>query len=322
MKLRACAAPFLYREKTVFSMQGDALFALLALLVLPCVQYGPRVLLAALAACASCAVCDIVTSLLVKRSFGSGDLSSLVTGLTVAMLLPPTVPYWLPALAGAFAILAVKLPFGATGNNLFNPAAAGVAFATVCRPDLVFAYADPAAGWLSLESEISFTAGTSPGSILAKGLMPSILPRDLLWGVFPGAIGCTGALVLGAAAIFLLVRRSLRWETMVCFLVTAAVAAALFPRIPTTALTSVKYELLTGSLLFAAVFLCGDPVTTPRTFTGRCCFGALAAALLMAMRHVGAYEQGACFAILLANAFSPVLDGAVLSARMKGVRLP
>ena len=152
--------------------------------------------------------------------------------------------------------------------------------------------------------------------------MPSILPRDLLWGVFPGAIGCTGALVLGAAAIFLLARRSLRWETMVCFLVTAAVAAALFPRIPTTALTSVKYELLTGSLLFAAVFLCGDPVTTPRTFTGRCCFGALAAALLMAMRHVGAYEQGACFAILLANAFSPVLDGAVLSARMKGVRLP
>lgn len=303
-------------------MMFDTLASLCALLVLPAVCFGPRALVMALVSMAACAACDILFCLIFRRSFGSGDPSALVTGLVIALLLPVNAPYWLPAMAGAFAILVVKEPLGPTGRNVFNPAAAGVAFATVCRPDLVFLYASPTAGWLPLTSDTTAVYAASPGSSLAAGLKPSILPLDLLWGVYPGPMGCTAALVLGAAALFLLARHCIRLETMVCFLLTAALAAALFPRIYCPALTSVKYELLTGSLLFCAVFLLGDPVTTPRTFSGRCVFGVLAAALLMGMRHAGAYEQGACFAVLIANAFSPVLDRAVLLLRRKGVRLP
>lgn len=303
-------------------MMLDALFALCALLVLPTLYFGPRALLMALAAMGSCAACDILFCLIFRHSFGSGDPSALVTGLAIALLLPVNAPYWLPALAGAFAILVVKEPLGSTGHNLFNPAAAGVAFVTVCRPDLVFLYANPAYGWLPLTSDITAVYGASPGSALASGLRPSILPLDLLWGVYPGPMGCTAALVLGAAALFLLARRSMRWETMACFLLTAALAAVLFPRIYCPALTSVKYELLTGSLLFCAVILLGDPVTTPRTFTGRCAFGVLAAALLMGIRRAGAYEQGACFAVLIANAFTPVLDRLAVELRRRGVRVP
>ena len=83
-----------------------------------------------------------------------------------------------------------------------------------------------------------------------------------------------------------------------------------------------KYELLTGSLLFCAVFLLGDPVTSPRTTVGRCLFGVLAGGLLMAMRHTGSFEQTACFAVLIADAFAPVLDHAAIRLRAKGVRLP
>ena len=303
-------------------MMTDALLALCALLVLPTVYFGPRVLLLALVSMAACAACDILFCLIFRHSFGSGDPSALVTGLAIALLLPANAPYWLPALAGVFAILVVKEPLGSTGRNLFNPAAAGVAFVTVCRPDLVCLYPNPDYGWLPLASDTTSVLGASPGSALAQGLKPSILPLDLLWGVYPGPMGCTAVLVLGAAALFLLARRSIRLETMVFFLAAAALAAVLFPRIYCPALTSVKYELLTGSLLFCAVFFLGDPVTTPRTFTGRCAFGVLTAVLLMGIRHAGAYEQGACFAVLIANAFTPVLDRAVIELRRRGVRLP
>ena len=111
-------------------MMADALFALALLLILPTVQYGPRALLQSLAAMAACAVCDILYGLVFRHAFGSGDPSALVTGLTVSLLLPVNTPYWLGALAGAFAILIAKAPFGSTGRNLFNPAAAGVAAKT------------------------------------------------------------------------------------------------------------------------------------------------------------------------------------------------
>ena len=88
-------------------MMTDALLALCALLVLPTVYFGPRVLLLALVSMAACAACDILFCLIFRHSFGSGDPSALVTGLAIALLLPANAPYWLPALAGVFAILVV-----------------------------------------------------------------------------------------------------------------------------------------------------------------------------------------------------------------------
>ena len=164
-------------------MMGDALAALAALLILPTVYFGPRVLVMALVSMTACAAFDILACLIFRHTFGSGDPSALVTGLTIALLLPVNAPYWLPVLAGAFAILVVKMPLGSTGNNLFNPAAAGMAFVTVCQPDLVFLYANPTAGWLDLSNDITAVLGSTPGSALLEGLKPSLVPRALLWGV-------------------------------------------------------------------------------------------------------------------------------------------
>ena len=98
----------------------------------------------------------------------------------------------------------------------------------------------------------------------------------------------------------------------------AACYAALFPRLLTGAEISVKYELLSGSLLFCACFMAADPCTTPRTSIGKCLYGALAGILLMLLRNYGAYEQGGCFAILLMGAVGPLLDRAVLYFRRGG----
>ena len=171
--------------------------------------------------------------------------------------------------AGLFAVLAAKAPFGGLGRTLFNPAAAGVAFVTVCSPDKVFQYIAVPPGGYPLFEDVHGAALQSPSAMMAAGLKPSLPPLELLWGHVPGPMGTTAALVLIAGAVFLCSRRIINWETPVSMLLVSTLYAALFPRIACSPLTSVSYELLTGSLLYCSIFMATDPVTSPRTKGGR-----------------------------------------------------
>lgn len=316
MPLTKAAAPFVRGGLTVAGMMRNAALALLALLVLPVVHYGPRPLLLAGASVLTCFACRVLVCLVRRTSVSFSEFSVLVTGLSVPMLLPLNAPVWLPCAASAFAVLAAREPFGPFGRNPFNPSAAGVAFAALCWPQRVFSYFDPSRPYgFPLFGRAAYRAAQSPAAVLKEGLKPDILPLDLLWGRTPGPLGTTAILVVGACGLFLFLTRTAKWEITAGFLGAAALIAALYPRILCSPATSVKYELLSGSLLFGAVFLATDPVTSPRTFSGRCVYGAFAGALTMAFRWFGTYEQGVCFALLIANAFAPLLDSAVLRLR-------
>ena len=317
MRLRTAAPPFVREGPTVGSMLGWTSFALCALLVIPAARYGPRPLAVAGASVLACALCECLANLLRGKGPALSDGSSAVTGLICALMMPLNAPAWLPCAAGAFAVLVAKAPFGGFGRNPFNPAAAGVSFAALCWPDLVSACFDPAKPYaLPAFGAAVFERGETPASVLKNGLKPDILPLDLLWGTAPGALGTGAALVLCACALLLFFTRSAHWEGAAGFLASAALLAALFPRIACGPLTSVKYELLSGALLFSAVFLAADPVTSPRMPAGRFCFGALAGALLMAFRRFGAAEADAGFAVLAADAAVPLIDA--LSEKFRG----
>lgn len=316
MKLRKVQPPFLHDGPAAGGMLGCTVFALCALLAVPAVRYGTRPLAMAAFSVLTCLLCEALAN---WSRFGTPaltDSSAAVTGLVCTMLVPLNAPLWLPCAAGAFGILIAKAPFGGFGRNPFNPSAAGAAFVSVCWPALMYTYFDPAEKYdLPAFGSCVFTAGESPAAVLKEGLKPSELPFDLLWGEHAGPLGTGAALVIGAAALFLFVTRSAHWEGTAGFLAAAALLAALFPRIACSALVSLKYELLSGSLFFASVFLVSDPVTAPRSRTGRLLYGALAGALTMAFRRYGGYEQGAGFAVLLANAFSPMIDSAAFRLR-------
>jgi Na+-translocating ferredoxin:NAD+ oxidoreductase RnfD subunit len=119
--------------------------------------------------------------------------------------------------------------------------------------------------------------------------------------------------VIAACGLFLYLKRTARWEITFFFLAAAVVIAAFFPRIACSPLTSVKYELMSGSVLFCSVFLVTDPVTSPHSVRGRCVYGLLAGVLVMLFRYYGAFEQGATFAVLIANALAPIIDGLFVS---------
>lgn len=302
----------------VSSALKDWIAALCALLVVPAVHYGPRVLAAAGTAVVSALVSEIVFSLFQKRT-ALAEPSSVGIGLAVAMLLPLNAPLWLFAAGPAFAVLAAEGPFGFYGRTPFHPAAAGAAFVILCWPQEVFTYFDPSEpASLPMFGICLFTAAKSPAAVLKEGLKPSVLPLDLIWGDGVGPLGTTAALVIGACFLALLIRRDVKWETTVSFLLTAALIAALFPRIACSPLTSVKYELLSGSLFFCSVFLMTDPAASPHSFAARCLYGAFAGAMTMVFRRFGAFEQGAVFAVLLANAAVPVLDAVCRGKRREG----
>lgn len=291
-------------------MMRDMLFVLAVLLVLPVIHYGARPAVMAVLTAFVCAACEILFNLIQTRSTGLSDASSMVTGMMIALLMPVNAPLWLPCAAGIFAIMVAKGPFGSTGHNPFNPAAAGVAFATLCWPLQLFSYMNPeSAAVLPLFENSSVPIAVSPAAVLKSGLKPDILPLDMLWGNIPGPLGTTAILVIAACGLYLFLKKTARWEITVCFLAAAALIAAFFPRIACSELTSVKYEMMSGSLFFCSVFLVTDPVTSPHTTLGRCIYGAFAGAMIMMFRIFGAFEQGACFAVLISNAMAPLIDG-------------
>lgn len=318
MKLLEDKRVWLHSQHSSSAMMWDMLAVLLITSVLPVVYHGWRAAMLVVVSMVVCLLAYIFFQLVTGRKIWITDASPLITGAIIALLMPANVPFWIVITADLFAILAAKEPFGGTGRTPFNPAAAGIAFVTVLWPEQVFSYYSMKSGMSLTLMAQNLPMGQSPAALLKNGIQPEIMPFEMLWGRYEGPMGATAAAVIIAGAVFLIVRKSADWRPMVFFVITAALYAAVFPRLLGGAVISVKYELLSGSLLFCACYLASDPCTSPRTSIGKCLYGVLGGLLIMLLRNFGAYEQGGCFAILLIGAVSPLLDRVVLYFRRKG----
>ena len=310
------SAPFLRTEETVSGLFRDITVMLLALLVLPTVYFGWRVLFLAAVSVVTCLLCDIFCGLVRGSDMLISDASPVVIGLTVALLLPAGAPLLLIITAAAFASLVAKAPFGSFSRAPFHPAAAAIAFVTICWPSTVFSFPQPGQDLFATGAG-QMVLGEAPSATLKKGLIPDILPLDMLWGRFPGPMGATAVLIICACGLFLFIKKAADWKITASYLAVSAIYAALFPRIVCSPLTSVKYELMSGTLLFCAVFVLTGTVNSPRTRVGSVIYGALAGALTMLMKSFGAYEISECFAVLLVNALAPLIDHAVCAIAVR-----
>lgn len=284
----------------------DVLVALAALMIMPVYLYGIRVVWLALVAIATALVVEFLCGWISGREgIPKGDRSCLVTALIVTALLPATAPFWVVIFAVAFGLIVAKHPFGGTGKNIFNPAAAGVAFCAICWPDVVLKYPVPFTTQGAPEV-IRFAA--SPASVLRVGGTPKIDRFDLLLGNFSGPLGATCMIVLGACLLYLLLRRRLS-PLVVCpaFLIVG-LAAVFFARTATGRLNSLIFEFASGALVFGVIFMANDPTTMPNTRAGRLFYGTLIGVITVLMRRFGAVELEFVYVILLANIFAYSCD--------------
>ena len=239
------------------------------------------------------------------------DGSAILTGILLAFNLPSNFPLWMVVIGALFAIGVVKMTFGGLGCNLFNPALAGRAFLLISFPVQMTTWPTPGQGFLTLDA----TTGATPLAtmkLIAKGeasmsdLSNSL--TDMLIGNTGGCLGevCAIAILLGL--IYLLVKKIITWHIPVSILVTVAVFSGLMHLANPTTYVAPQYELLSGGLLLGAVFMATDYVTSPMTHKGQLIYGAAIGFLTMVIRTWGAYPEGMSFAILIMNAFTPLIN--------------
>ena len=307
MKLHAQNPPHIRSRESYQTIMVDVIIALLPLYAMATYFYGNRVILLGVFAAAFALLLDMVFVALRHRVPNIRDYSAVITGLLIPLLMPASSRFDIVALAVFFAMAVVKHPFGGIGQNIFNPAVAGVAFVSVCFPRSMFSYPVPFDVLpVNITEEIRLVA--SPARSLALGGVPALAPLDMLLGNFPGPMGATNILVLVTCLLFLAVRRSVSISLTASYIAGFSFVAACWPRAMLSPAFSVFYELASGIALIAAVFLINDPVTSPKRIESKIIYGFLAGCFCMMLRKIGRYEESILFALLIMNAIVWMTD--------------
>ncbi|MBQ6878542.1 MAG: RnfABCDGE type electron transport complex subunit D [Oscillospiraceae bacterium] len=305
-KLMFQNAPHVRQSESVVTMMVDVIVALVPIYAMCFFYYGARSIMLGLAGAFICFALSALGSLALREK-PVPDLTPIITGLIIPLLMPANIPYYVVFSACAVAILVVKFPFGGTGNNLFNPAAVGFASVAICWPELVFSY--PAAMQkIEIFGETTAKLAQSPAYSLSLGAVPDYGVLDMLLGSAPGPMGATNVLVVAACGIFLIVKKAINWVTPVFFLLPYAFLCILFPRIGGSAFDAFCYELFSGMTVFGAFFMLTEPVTSPKRDFGKIMAGVSSAFVVFLFRYFGEFEMGFASALIVMNVFSPIFD--------------
>ena len=262
---------------------------------------------------ATAVLCEYGYQKLLKKKITVRDGSAFLSGLLLAFILPPAVPFYVPVLGAVVAVLLTKQLFGGLGYNIFNPALMGRVFLLITFPKLLTTWSAPTAAFVGVDAQ---TCATPLNILKLEGITRLIesfgsasnLYFQLLIGRRGGCIGetCIAALLAGAA--FLLLKRYITWHIPVSYLATAALIAWVFGGKGTLFSGDAALHLLSGGMILGAFFMATDYVTSPSTRGGRLMFGAGCGFLTMLIRLKGGYPEGVMFSILIMNCFTPLID--------------
>jgi electron transport complex protein RnfD len=299
-------------------IMGMVLLALAPVSVFGVFLYGIPALLAILVSVAAAEIAEALFRKITGQDIRNADLSAAVTGLLAALILPPGMPLWMVALGAAFGVIVGKEFFGGLGANVFNPALAGRAFLVLSFPAAATTWASPRA-FFSAGNIADAVTGATPlgivklgGSVAdvgagfaASGLAVSAdywsTMRTLFFGVYEGCIGESSVLLILIGFLILFLSKTIDWRAPVSMTVSLFVFSFFFGRDP-------LFAVLSGGLLFGAVFMATDYVTAPLTAKGKLIFGFGAGLITALIRQWGNYPEGATYGILMMNAVTPFLN--------------
>lgn len=258
-------------------------------------HFGIKSLLIILVTVATCMLSEYVYESLMGRPVTVSDGSALVTGLILALNMPPEVPLWIPMLGGVFAIIVVKQLFGGLGQNFMNPALAARCF-------LLISFA----GRMSTFTVDGVSTAT-PLAVMRNGQSVSVAAS--FFGMIPGTIGEVSVLALLIGAVYLLVKKVITLHIPGTYILTFAIMMFLFGGM------DIHYTLAqvcSGGLIFGAFFMATDYVTSPVTKNGRILFGILLGVLTAVFRLWGGSAEGVSYAIIFCNILVPLIEKVTL----------
>lgn len=323
-KLIVSLSPHAHGTDSVERNMYGVIIALLPALLVSFLYFGIGSVVVCASSVAACMFFEwAITKYIMKKEPTLTDGSAILTGLLLGFNLPSNLPVWIIIIGALVAIGIGKMTFGGLGCNPFNPALVGRCFLLVSFPAQMTSW--PVAGQLT--SYVDAQTGATPLSIMKEAIKsgdPTVLDRlpdsvSLLLGNpginhGAGTIGEICALALIIGLIYMLWKKIITWHIPVSILATVFVFCGLL-HVANPIYANPVAELLTGGLMLGAIFMATDYVTSPMTHKGQIIYGIAIGALTVIIRNWGSYPEGMSFAILILNAFTPLINAYVKPKR-------
>jgi electron transport complex protein RnfD len=330
-KLELRAAPHLHAPRSVEQIMRHVVYALLPLCAFGIYAFGLSAAALIAVVTVSCLATEHLFNRLAGRDGTLSDGSAIITGILLALTLPPGFPLWMGAVGGFVAIGLGKALFGGLGQNPLNPALVGRAFVQAAFPVAIStwtpAFLDgrfnhllatslampfmkpPTAALWQGQLPVDFVSGASPLA-LYKFEHVTTPPLDLFTGMTSGSVGETSALLILVCGAYLAARRMLDWRIPAGVLAAAYFSAGALHLFDAQRYPDPLFMLLSGGLMLGAVFMATDMVGSPVTPLGVWLYGALIGVLTIVIRVFGGLPEGVMYAILLGNAATPLIEAA------------
>lgn len=288
-------SPHVRDKSSTSKIMLDVCIALVPTLTFGVIHFGLNALIVIISSVLSCVISEAVFELIVKKPLTIGDLSAVVTGLILALNMPPDVAWWVPAVGGVFAIVVIKMLFGGIGQNIMNPALGARCF-------LLISFASR-----MTDFSVDGVSGATPLAQLKAGESIDLL--DAFIGFQNGCIGEVSALAILIGFMYLLISRVISIRIPGIYILSAMAFIFLF-NLP-SGVPSANYmlgQLLTGGLLAGAVFMATDYTTSPITKGGQIIYALLLGFLTAVFRVLGSSAEGVSYAIIISNLVVPLIE--------------
>ncbi len=297
--LHVSSSPHVRDKSSTKSIMLDVCIAMIPASVFGIVHFGLQSLVILVATVAACVLSEYVWEKLKNKPIPVGDHSAVVTGMILALNMPPQIPVWVPVLGGIFAIIVVKQLYGGLGQNFMNPALAARCFLLISFAGLMTNYSSAAIGFDSV-------SGATPLALLKNGACDYTVGQ-LFLGTIPGTIGEVSALCVLIGAAYLIVRKVISPKIPCVYIAVFAVFALIYG-----GFEFMLKEIFAGGLIFGAFFMATDYVTSPITPLGQTVFAVILGLLTGVFRFFGASSEGVSYAIILSNMFVPLIERVTL----------
>lgn len=291
------SSPHVRSSETTRSIMMDVAIAMLPATAYGVFQFGLHALLVLIVTILACVLSEYVYEKGMKKPITISDFSAVVTGMILALNMPATIPLWIPALGGVFAIIVVKQLYGGLGQNFMNPALAARCFLLISFAGKMSSFTLD--GW----------SGATPLAAMRSGETMDL--ASMFIGKIPGTIGEVSVIALLIGAAYLVVRKVISLRIPLTYIITTAVFIFIFGKHDPY---YVACEVCGGGLIFGAFFMATDYVTSPVTPAGQYVFGVVLGLLTGIFRLWGASAEGVSYAIILSNLLVPVIEKATLPA--------
>jgi len=309
-------SPHFYTRDSVPRIMYDVIIALIPALLASFFLFGLGALILCAISIASCIMWEYtITKFLLKKPPTIWDGSAVITGLILAFNVPSNLPHWIMVIGALVAIGIGKLSFGGLGNNPFNPALVGRVFMIISFPMQM-------TNWpIAMQDRLrvlDVSTGATPLSVIKEGIkngepISSLMEQipsyfEMFIGKMGGSLGEVSALFLILGGIYLLIRKVITWHTPVSVLGSIVIFTGILWLIDPTTNADPLFHVISGGALLGALFMASDYATSPMTPKGMLIFGLGIGLITVVIRVYGSYPEGISFAILIMNAFVPLLN--------------